>query len=149
MNQKSHQFFKAAFMAAVLVFSITQVWAADSMEPKHRIVIQVSSSDAQTQKLALNNVVNLQKHYGIDNVKIELVAYGPGLSILTPKNKEKSRVESLAMQDITFSACANTMAAIEKKTGKKVVLDKGVGVVPGGVVRISELQEEGYSYIRP
>jgi intracellular sulfur oxidation DsrE/DsrF family protein len=68
---------------------------------------------------------------------------------LTPKNKEKSRVESLAMQDITFSACANTMAAIEKKTGKKVVLDKGVGVVPGGVVRISELQEQGYSYIRP
>jgi uncharacterized protein len=142
-------FFKAVFMAAVLIFSINQAMAADSMEPKHRIVIQVSSSDPGTQKLALNNVVNLQKHYGMDNVKIELVAYGPGLSILTPKSKEKSRVESLAMQDITFSACANTMKHIEKKTGKKPVLDKGVGVVPGGVVRISELQEQGYSYIRP
>ena len=145
MRVNNQSFFKAIIMAAVLVFSITQAWAG---EPT-KVVIQVSSSDPVTQNLALNNVVNLQKHYGIDNVKVELVAYGPGLSLLTPKSKEKARVESLAMQDVTFSACGNTIRKVEKKTGKKVVLDKGVGVVPGGLIRIIDLQAQGYHYIRP
>ena len=120
-------------------------------EQTHKLVIQVSTDDARTQTIALNNAVNLQKLYGMDNVKIEIVAYGPGLGLLTtnPKNKQAARVKSLAMQNITFSACGNTMAAIEKKTGKKPELTEGVGIVPGGVARIMALQEEGYSYLRP
>ena len=122
-----------------------QVSAAD----KHSLVIQVSTDDPRTQKIALNNAVNLQKHYGIDNVDIEIVAFGPGLGLLTKKSKQAKRVEGLAMSNITFSACGNTMKKIEKKTGKKPVLLSGVGMVPGVVVRIMELQEQGYSYIRP
>ena len=120
-------------------------------EQTHKLVIQVSTDDARTQTIALNNAVNLQKLYGMDNVKIEIVAYGPGLGLLTtnPKNKQAARVKSLAMQNITFSACGNTMAAIEKKTGHKPKLVEGVGVVKGGVARIIALQEDGYSYIRP
>jgi intracellular sulfur oxidation DsrE/DsrF family protein len=41
------------------------------------------------------------------------------------------------------------MKRIEKKDGKAVVLTPGVGVVPSGVARIVELQEQGYSYVRP
>jgi hypothetical protein len=149
MRINSHPFFKAVFMAAVLIFSISQAMAADSMEPKHKVVIQVSSGDPVTQKIAINNAVNVQKHYGMDNIKIEVVAYGPGLSVLTKKSKESARISSLAMQNITFSACGNTMKKIERKTGKTPVLSKGVRVVPGGLVRIIELQEQGYSYIRP
>ena len=115
----------------------------------HKVVIQVSSSDPETQNLALNNVANVQQLYGMDNVTVELVAYGPGLSLLTKQNKQSKRVESLAMQNVTFSACGNTIKAITKKTGKKPVLTEGVRVVPGGVGRIIELQEQGYSYIRP
>ncbi|HEY5604363.1 MAG TPA: hypothetical protein VIM41_14780, partial [Gammaproteobacteria bacterium] len=102
-----------------------------------------------TQAIALNNVVNLQKLYGIDNVAIEIVAYGPGLDLLTTKSKEADRVKSLAMQNITFSACGNTMDSIEKKTGKKPDLLEGVGTVQAGVARIMSLQEQGYSYLRP
>ena len=116
---------------------------------KHKLVIQVSTDDARTQKIALNNAVNVQKLYGIDNVDIEIVAYGPGLGILTSKSKQAKRVESLAAQDITFSACGNTMKKVEKKTGKKPVLLSGVTMVKAGVSRIMELQEQGYSYIRP
>ncbi len=118
-------------------------------EEAHKLVIQVSTDDAQTQKIALNNAVNLQKELGMDNVKIEIVAYGPGLVMLTPKSPEADRVKSLAMQNITFSACANTMAAIEKKTGKKPELTAGVGTVSSGVSRIMTLQEQGYAYVRP
>lgn len=118
-------------------------------EPAHKVVIQVSTDDARTQNIALNNAVNVQKHYGIDNIDIEIVAYGPGLGLLTMKSKQAERVSSLSMQNITFSACGNTMKKVEKKTGKKPVLIDGVKVVAAGVSRIIDLQEIGYSYIRP
>ena len=85
----------------------------------------------------------------MDNVVIEIVAYGPGLGLMTSNSKQASRVESLAMQDITFSACQNTMNKMAKKTGKKPVLLEGVRVVPAGVARLMEAQEQGYAYIRP
>ncbi len=116
---------------------------------EHKLVIQVSTDDPRTQKIALNNAVNLQALYGIDNVDIEIVAYGPGLGLLTPKNKQAARVKSLAMQNITFSACQNTMNKIKKKKGHLPKLTEGVGQVKAGVARIMELQEEGYAYIRP
>jgi len=120
-----------------------------AQEKVHKVVIQVSTDDARTQKIALNNAVNLQKEYGMDNVVVEVVAYGPGLGLLTPKSDQADRVKSLAMQNITFSACGNTMRKVEKKSGKQVKLVEGVQVVPAGVARIMELQEQGYSYVRP
>jgi hypothetical protein len=117
--------------------------------PAHKMVIQVSSDDVRTQNLAINNAVNLQNALGMDNVAIEIVAYGPGLGMLTPSSPVSKRVPSLALHDITFSACANTMAKMEEKSGEKVVLVEGVRVVPAGVLRILELQEQGYAYLRP
>lgn len=122
---------------------------AAGFEPEHKLVIQVSTDDPRTQKIALNNAVNLQKLYGPDNVAIEVVAYGPGLGLLTKKSGQAERVESLAMQDITFSACGNTMNKVAKKTGKMPVLLEGVTQVTAGVAQIMELQEQGYSYVRP
>ncbi len=146
MNFKS---LSSTLLAIVLLFSVSGFAVAADMGAKHKVVIQVSTDDVRTQKIALNNAVNLQKALGMDNVDVEIVAYGPGLSLLTKKSKQAKRVESLAMQNITFSACANTMKKVEKKRGKKPKLLQGVKVVPAGVMRIMELQEQGYSYIRP
>ena len=130
------------------LFGAASTVVADE-EKQHKLVIQVSSNDPVTQKIALNNAVNLQKMYGMDNVSIEIVAYGPGLGLLTQKSQEAERVKSLAMQNITFSACGNTMKKVEKKSGKKPQLVEGVGVVDAGVARILALQEDGYAYLRP
>jgi intracellular sulfur oxidation DsrE/DsrF family protein len=137
----------APMLAVLMLFGSAGLAMAG--DAKHKMVIQVSTDDPRTQKIALNNAVNLQKLYGMDNVTIEVVAYGPGLGLLTKKSKQAKRVESLAMQDITFSACSNTMKKIAKKKGKKPVLLEGVGTVNAGVARIMELQEQGYSYLRP
>ncbi|SFV76322.1 Blr3520 protein homolog, hypothetical protein [hydrothermal vent metagenome] len=115
----------------------------------NKFVIQVSTDDARTQKIVLNNAANLQKYFGADNVDVEIVAYGPGLGILTTGNKNSSRVEKMAMNDIKFSACQNTMNGIKKKNGHFPTLTDGVDITPSGVVRIGELQQQGYSYIRP
>ena len=118
-------------------------------EVKNKLVIQVSTDDPRTQKIALNNAANLQKLYGMDNVVIEIVAYGPGLGLLTQKSGQADRVTSLAMQNIHFSACGNTMKKVAEKSGKMPKLLEGVDQVTAGVARIMELQQQGYAYIRP
>jgi len=133
----------------MMLLLLMSAQAANAADEVHKLVIQVSTDDLRTQNMALNNAVNVQKALGLDNVIIEIVAYGPGLSMLTPKSPASKRVPSLAMQDITFSACGNTMDTIEHKSGKKVVLVEGVQIVQAGVVRIMELQEQGYAYVRP
>jgi hypothetical protein len=133
----------------MLVLLLTVTSFAQAGEVKNKLVIQVSTDDPRTQKIALNNAVNLQKLYGMDNIVIEIVAYGPGLGLLTKKSGQASRVESLALQDIHFSACGNTMKKVAKMSGKMPVLLEGVDQVTAGVARIMELQQQGYAYIRP
>lgn len=143
---KKIKLFLTPLLAVFLLLAFT---ATNAEGAKHKLVIQVSTDDPRTQKIAMNNAVNLQKLYGLDNVDIEIVAYGPGLGMLTQKSKFADRVKSLAVQDIKFSACMNTMNKMKKKLGHLPALTDGVGSVQAGVARIVELQEEGYSYIRP
>jgi len=139
-----------ALIKPVLVLVLlTMSTLAQAGDIKNKLVIQVSTDDPRTQKIALNNAANLQKLYGMDNVVIEIVAYGPGLGLLTEKSGQASRVTSLALQDIHFSACGNTMQKVSKKTGKMPKLLEGVDQVTAGVARIMELQQQGYAYIRP
>ena len=108
--------------------------------------MRLSSGDGFAQKLVLNNAQNLQKFYGPDKVQIEIVAYGPGLRTLFRENSQFKRIQGMSDSGIQFSACANTMRNMGRETES---LHKAAKVVPGGVVRIMELQEAGWSYIRP
>lgn len=147
---RDHSLLALIFSALVLVmgnYAISE--AAAFGTPAHKVVIQVSTSDPQVQRIALNNAANLQKEFGMDNVQIEIVAYGPGLSLLTAKSSYPERVPSLVLQGIRFSACHNTMEGIKRKTGHLPDLLEGVEVVPSGVARIVELQDQGYAYVRP
>lgn len=140
------------FTMGLLCLTLAQYAAAnedDFFNPEYKVVIQVSSSDTQTHHIALNNAVNIQKNLGMDNVAIEVVAYGPGLKLYTPKSPASQRVPSLAMQNITFSLCGNTLEKVTKKSGKAPVIAERVGIVPSGAVRIVELQTQGYAYLRP
>ena len=150
MTLTNKQAWRFSLLIAIFLSFAGYTMIAQAQEDKiHKVVIQVSHPDPAEHKIALNMAYNLQKLYGIDNVVIEIVAFGRGLSLLTPKSKEAARVKSLAVQNVTFSACANTMAKIEKKTGKKPILTEGVKIVTAGVAQIIELQEQGYAYTAP
>lgn len=114
---------------------------------EHFVVFQLSSGSEFEQRLVLNNVANLMKYYGgPDKVAFEVVTYGPGLRLLFKENEKATRIKSLAANGVTFSACGNTM----KKMGRtKSKLIKEAKQVPAGVARIVELQEAGWTYIRP
>ncbi len=130
------------------------VSAAFAEGKTHYIVFHVDENDPKVMNITLNNVQNVRKYYESkgDKVVIEIVAYGPGLVMYVPgKSPVEKRIETMALEldDITFSACGNTKRKMEKKLGHQVKLMPEAQVVPSGVVRIVELQEQGYAYVRP
>jgi len=120
----------------------------------HRVAIHVDENDPQRMNMALNNAHNINKYYEDkgEAVEIEIVAYGPGLHMLradTSPVKERIEQMSLAQDNLAFSACGNTHSRMSEKAGKEVELMPEADMVPAGVVRLMELQEQGWTYIRP
>lgn len=122
---------------------------AAAVQQDHRLVIQVNKKDAELQDHVLSNIVNLQKHYGMDEIEIELVAYGPGVWFLTEGSEFKPRIESLMLQNVVFTACGNTLDTIEARDGKRPQLIQGVEVTQAGIARIMERQDQGWNYLSP
>lgn len=127
---------------------------AEEEKKPHRLAIQVSVNDPPLMTLALNNAVNVAQHYGEigEEIEIEFVAYGPGLHMLrndTSPVKDRVKSVSQSMPSVTFTACGNTMDTMKKAEGQEVTLLPGIKVTPTGVVRLMEMQEAGWSYIRP
>ncbi len=123
-------------------------------EQLHKIAVHVDEADPQRMNMALNNVQNMKAFYDAagQKVEIEVVAYGPGLHMLrsdTSPVKDRISTMSLEIEGLTFSACANTLKGMSKKEGKEVELVSESHMVPSGVVRLVELQEGGYAYVRP
>ncbi|NOZ09910.1 MAG: hypothetical protein GXP09_02515 [Gammaproteobacteria bacterium] len=135
------------------MLSLSMVTASAGKKPvskdhpfaEHFVVFHLSSGSGFEQKLVLNNAANLRKHWG-DKVAIEVVVYGPGLRLLFKENVQAKRIKSLAAEGVTFSACGNTMKKMGRKKGDLISV---ANQVPAGVVRLVELQEAGWSYIRP
>lgn len=120
----------------------------------HRVVIQVSQNDPAVMNTALNNAENLTQFFKAkgETVEIEFVAYGPGLSMVrsdTSPVKDRLAHMSSSMKNVTFSGCGNTLATQSKQEDKALTLLPEVRLVPAGIVRIVELEEEGWAYVRP
>ncbi len=114
------------------------------------IVLQLGDEDAKTQTRVINVANNLIKHYGgPDLVEIEIVAYGPGISLLYPDNPNASRISSLLASDVKFVGCMNTVETITRKTGKKPDLIPATVPVKTGVAHMVERAGQGYVVIRP
>jgi intracellular sulfur oxidation DsrE/DsrF family protein len=114
------------------------------------VVLQLADGDAETQTRVLNVANNLIKHYGgPDFIDIEIVAYGPGLSLLFPENANGERISSLLANDVRFVGCLNTVESIERKTGKRPKLIPETIPVKTGVARLIERAQEGFVVIRP
>jgi intracellular sulfur oxidation DsrE/DsrF family protein len=138
-------------LAAALVAPLAVAW---SQAKSHKVAIHVDDSDPQRINLALNNVENIQKHYAAkgEKVEIEVVTYGPGLVMLradTSPAKDRVAAMTLEYPGLRFSACENTRTGMSKREGKDVPLVKEAKSVPSGVIRLIELQEQGWSYLRP
>jgi intracellular sulfur oxidation DsrE/DsrF family protein len=125
--------------------------AAPEAKPfaEKKVVLQISDPNPFKQTLVLNVAGNLVKHYGADNIDVEIVAFGPGLRLLMAGNSNSSRIQSLASEGVRFAACANTVKKFTTILEEKPELNKDAYVTPGGAVRIIDLVSQGYVLIKP
>jgi hypothetical protein len=143
-------------LIAAVVFAVGSVLAEEATEADGKpfaeahVVLQLGDGDAETQARVLNVANNLIKHYGgPDFVDIEIVAYGPGISLLFPDNSNAERISSLLVNEIKFIGCMNTVDTITRKTGKKPDLIPATIPVKTGVAYLVERAGQGYVVIRP
>ena len=97
---------------------------------------------------------NIKNHYegvgGPDKVTIALVVHGPALKAFHAAFAHPpvaKRVGEFAKAGLALAACGNTMKA--QQITLKDLLPGFVAADQGGVVRIAELQGDGYVYLRP
>lgn len=116
---------------------------------KLKIVYHVT--EAERVPFVLGNIENHIKGVGgPQNVEIILVAHGPAVkafekTVAVPTVLD--RIAGLKKGGVEFAACGNTLR--NNKTEVTDLADGFVRVDQGGVVRIAELQKQGYLYIRP
>ena len=98
-------------------------------------------------------LVNIENHVNVVGWKnieaIELVVHGPALRTFIAKDIDpevRGKLDTLLAGGLRFDACRNTMA--RQKIELKDLIE-GATPVPSGVVRVMELQEAGYAYIKP
>lgn len=136
---------------AFILHVATPVWAmmaepAPSFDNPRRIVFSLSEKDEGRMNAVLSNVANVHKAYGIDNVNLAVVAYGPGIWALLQDSPVRSRIESLMKYDVEFIACGNTLDTIHKADADLI---SGVTRVQTGLVEIVERRLSGWVDIRP
>ena len=56
---------------------------------------------------------------------------------------------SASLKNVTFSGCGNTLDNQSRQEDKKITLVAEARLVPTGIARIVELEEQGWSYVRP
>ena len=121
---------------------------------EHHLILQVNSNDPPAMNLALNNATNVAQYFkdAGEKVKIEVVTFGPGLHMLREDTSPvKARIEEMAlsMPEVSFKACGNTQEKMKKAENKDIPIVRQAEIVKSGVVRVMELQEMGWTYVKP
>jgi uncharacterized protein len=144
------------FSAGLVTLPIVDRAAAyeKSSEKHHKLALHVDVNDPEVMKLAFNNARNaheLYKEWGED-LAVEIVAYSQGLHMLRDDTSPvKAEIKALRekVPQVAFGACNNTKTGMEKREGKTIVLIPEATLVPAGIVRLVELQELGFKYVKP
>jgi intracellular sulfur oxidation DsrE/DsrF family protein len=142
-------------LGAALASATTRANAAtdagpqDRLQGKLKVVYHLNDLDK------VNFVIgNIENHFdgvgGPGNVTIALVVHGQALRAFhaSSANPDLSRrVGQFSKAGLELAACGNTMKS--QNVALKDLLPGFISADRGGVVRIAELQSQGYLYLRP
>ncbi|SFD00293.1 hypothetical protein SAMN05660831_00405 [Thiohalospira halophila DSM 15071] len=154
------------FLAALLITGVTTPVAAEPDDDVDRkVVFHVDFADPDRFNLTLINVRNMVKHYKEQlleyDVRMVFISQAvryvtdeemAGTPFETPEAFEsrraefRDRLQTLAnVHDVKLELCdiTRTIGKLEEED-----LYANVDVVPSGVVRVAELQRDGFQYIK-
>jgi len=144
-----------AFLAAVALAMATLPSAA--ADKVHRLALQISDDAPDRMTAVLNVAANVSRHYSQagEEVDIRIVAFNAGLNMLrTDRSPVLARLKSVSesLPNVSFEACGNTrdtMARNENRKPEEIPLFPGARIVQAGVVSLIELNEKGWTIVRP
>ena len=135
--------------AGGLIAAATARRPAQAAPDKSKVVYHLDDLDKVAFVLG-----NINNHYkgmgGPDKVTIALVVHGPALKAFQKKAATPDlarHVGGFAKDGLQLNACGNTMRA--QRVTLEDLLPGFVKAEQGGVVRLAELQSQGYAYLRP
>jgi uncharacterized protein len=108
-------------------------------------------ADGNGYRAGLTNIQNQIDMVGLPNLTTKVVLHGNGLNMLKAANANgalKEQIDHLRMQGVEFLICGITMQ--RRNIALKELYDaKAEDIVHSGVGEISQLQKQGFSYIKP
>ncbi|SFP27021.1 hypothetical protein SAMN05216330_106221 [Bradyrhizobium sp. Ghvi] len=132
-------------------FAASRAKAATEAAPSTKLKVVYHLADADKVNFVLGNIQNhIDGAGGPDHVTLALVIHGPALKAFhsTQANPDVSkRIGDFSKDGVELAACGNTMKA--QNITLKDLLPGFVSAEKGGVVRLAELQSQGYVYLRP
>jgi uncharacterized protein len=144
-------FFKSVLALTGLAAAAAGAGTAQAAIAKNKQKVVYHLSDAEKVPFVLSNIQNhIAGVGGPEYVEIVLVVHGPALKAFHAALAEPAvakTIGNLKDEGVSLDACANTMKA--QKVDEKGLLPGFVKVDQGGVVRIAQLQGDGYVYLRP
>ena len=113
-----------------------------------KVVLHLDSDKTRRMRLTLNNMKNLLAAVEGRPVEGVVVVNGPGAQQVTASmDMELSElVTKLAAQGIVFFVCNNSLVQFDITPE---VLHPAFKVTRAGILKLVELQREGYAYVKP
>jgi intracellular sulfur oxidation DsrE/DsrF family protein len=135
-------------------FATKPTFAEQADDGTKRLALQISDNDPASFNKALNVATNFARRMSESGefYEVEIVTFNAGVHMLrTDTSPVLERITSISesIPEVKFSACGNTIAGMTKKEGAAPPISEHAGVVPAGVARLMELDDEGYFVIRP
>lgn len=140
---------RSSIFVLLILAMVSPAWSDDTKDNWEKMVFHLDETVNARWALMLAN------SYLEDspNVKIVIVAFGPGVDFLVEDAEDRNgnpydaAVMELSQKGIEFRVCANTLNA--KNIAKERILDDAT-IVPSGLSEIARLQlKEGYAYLKP
>lgn len=139
-----------ALSALGAAFAASRAGAANEAPPA-RLKVVYHLNDLDRVSFVVGNIQNhLDGVGGAEHVTIALVVHGQALRAFhsASANPDLSkRVGQFSKAGLELAVCGNTMKS--QNVTLKDLLPGFVAAERGGVVRIAELQSQGYLYLRP
>ncbi|MHC8945988.1 DsrE family protein [Advenella incenata] len=132
---------------SLLIIGASCVLASGVALAKDKVVYHIDDAEHQALK-ALRNIRN-QLDYNPDT-DMKVVMHSEGVDMMMTDYKDAAStaplIAALSARNVTFEVCEITMKR-RKLDKDKFMLE--ADFTPSGVVRLTQLQNQGYAYIKP
>ncbi len=133
----------------MLITSLTLMAGMQYSDPKpsfdhpRQIIMKLNMSDVKEVNHMLGTIYNLLKDYPSETLKVEVIAYGPGMRAIKKDYDKKtlSRIRSLMEYEVDFIGCKNTMETM--KWTQKDFIDN-ITYVQAGIAQVIERKVGGW-----